>query len=236
MKDIRSTFSSDKEFTVQFAAQKWTEGIEGRRPNLLSDVAFQYMMGKNINYNYAAALIAAVLEKDASNVEILDTVVKTPELMDRPLILDLLVMLDGQLVNVEIQLLHEVFYDLRCFMQMSALLQDRLHSTYQELKSAGRKKIRHDTIYGQVPRAISINFLGFYVDKGDPSYFWQFKFIDVRRLNRFAVPEVEMFFIELPKFYRMYADKRITDLNTPLDHWLYFFVMVRQEATYLATC
>jgi len=210
---------------VQFAAQKWTEGIEGRRPNLLSDVAFQYMMGKNSNYNFAAALIAAVLEKDASNIEILDTVVKTPELLDRPLILDLLVMLDGELVNVEIQLLHEIFYDLRCFMQMCALLMDRLHTTYQELKSAGKTKIRHDTIYGQVPKAISINFLGFYVDKSDPFYLWQFKFVDVRRLNRIAAPEIEMFFIELPKFFQMYADKCITDLKTPLERWLFFYVM-----------
>ena len=32
LKDIRSTFSSNKEFKEYFAAQKWTEGIGGRRP------------------------------------------------------------------------------------------------------------------------------------------------------------------------------------------------------------
>ena len=224
MKDIRSTFSSDKGFTKYFASQKWTDGIQGRRPNLLSNVAFQYMMGRQFNYSFADALIAAVLGKEVCNVVVLDTIVKTPELLDRPMVLDLLVMLDGQLVNVEIQLLPEIYYDLRCYMQMAALLQDRLHTMYQEMKSAGQAKIRHDTIYGLLPKAININFLGFYVDKNDPHYLWQFKLVDIKRLNRTAVPEIEFIFIELPKFHRMYAGKGLSDLKTPLERWLYFYV------------
>ena len=98
MKDIRETFSIDKNFTAFFASQKWSDGIQGRRPNLLNNEAFQYMMGRKFDYDYAAALIAAVLSKNVSSVEVLDTTVKTPELMDRPMTLDLLVMLDGQLV------------------------------------------------------------------------------------------------------------------------------------------
>ena len=183
------------------------------------------MMGRKFDYDYAAALIAAVLSKNVSSVEVLDAAVKTPELMDRPMSLDLLVMLDGQLVNVEIQLLYEKFYDLRCFMQLCALLQDRLHTMYQDMKGAGRKKIRHDTIYGQLPKVISINILGFYIDKEDPNYLWQFKFVDVKRLNRTAVSEIEIFFIELPKFRSLNADKGPAELKTQLDYWLYFFVM-----------
>ena len=73
MRDIRSAFRSDKEFAEYFAAQKWTPGIRGRRPNLLSDVAFQYMMGSVFGYEYSASLTGAVLRKDTGAIKVLGT-------------------------------------------------------------------------------------------------------------------------------------------------------------------
>ena len=54
--------------------------------------------------------------------------------------------------------------------------------------------------------------------------------MDVTRLNRTAVSENEIFFIELPKFRSLNADKGPAELTTQLDYWLYFFVMCDDKA------
>ena len=96
---------------------------------------------------------------------------------------------------------------------------------YFELKSGGKTKINHNEFFEKIPKLISINFCGFNIDKDDPGYKWRFGLVELERESRRMVPEVEIYFIELPKFKRRYETARVEELNDPLDKWLYFFVL-----------
>jgi hypothetical protein len=226
IKDIRSTFSKDKEFSKYFASRRWTQGLHGRRPNLLSDVAFKHIIGDVFGKEFLAALVAAALGKKVSGVEILSTHVKAfSYLFDRQVWLDILANVGGVYTNIEIQLLLEKYYDLRCFLQTCAIMSNASNDIYQAMKTEGETKIRHDDLFSKIPKFISINFLGFYVDEADAGYRWDFIFRDKTRPERSAIPEVEIIFIELPKFWKQFRSASSKDMKTDLERWLYFYVM-----------
>jgi hypothetical protein len=230
IQDIRATFKQDRAFSKYFASKKWTEGLNGRRPNLLSDVALQYMLSENpFSPEFLGALIASVLGKPISAVQILSTHIQSQSILyDRPIYLDVLSRVDGAITNIEVQLYLEKYYDLRCVIQMSGIMIDAMQEEHRKMREAGRTKIRHDEIYGNVPHVITINILGFYIDETDPDYYWRFQFRDGKRPNRIAAPEMAMICIELPKVYQLLKGKNPQDLKTDLDRWMYFYVMCNE--------
>jgi hypothetical protein len=184
------------------------------------------MLDDTFSIEFIAALVGAVLEKPVSVVKILSVHIKTPSyLFDRQIWLDILADIDGVMTNIEIQLLLEKYYDLRCFLQICSAMSDLSNDVYHKMKNEGKTKIRHDELFSKIPKYVSINFLGFYVDENDPDYRWDFVFRDKTRPDRTAVPEVEFILIELPKFWKQFMEISAKDVKTDLDRWLYFYVM-----------
>jgi hypothetical protein len=193
------------------------------------------MLSENpLSSEFLGALIAAVLGKPISAVEILSTHIQSPGVLyDRPVYLDILSRVDGIITNIEVQLYLEKYYDLRCVVQMGGVICDAMVEEHRKMKETGKTKISHDEIYGKVPHVININILGFYIDEDDPDYYWRFQFRDEKRPKRVAAPEISMICIELPKFYKLFSGKNPDDLKTDLERWMYFYVMC-DEASKLA--
>jgi len=119
---------------------------------LLWDEAFKRIFGNKNETAYLIRLLAAVLDKQVNAVEVLDVKVDGPRMLnDRQVYLDVLARVDGELVNVEVQLRLERYYDFRCFWHLCALMHEAVNSLYQQWKREGKSSIRHDELYGQLP-------------------------------------------------------------------------------------
>ena len=225
MRDIRQTFSTDKEFSDYFKSLKWTEGITGRRPNLLNDECMKIILADKLDTRFLASLLAAIIRTDVKSIEILDVSAKRRYLSDREIYFDILANIDGTIVNIEVQLAYQKYFDLRSFWQISSIFSDNANVIYNDLVKEGKTRIRHDEFLGRLPKVICINLCGFNIDKDDADYFWHFGMVDLNRRDRRIVPEAEIIFLELPKFKRLFENTEIAAIDNPLDIWLYFFVL-----------
>jgi hypothetical protein len=174
---------------------------------------------------FLAFLLAAVMGCGVNDIEILDVKIEKKFLFDRHIYLDILAKVEGALINFEVQLTYQKYFDLRCFWQLSAIFQNNANMVHQDMKKSGLTRISHDEFFEKLPKTVSISFCGFNIDKDDPDYIWRFGLVDLERMDRRMVPEVEFYLIELPKFKKLFDNTDAADLKTPLEKWLYFFVM-----------
>jgi hypothetical protein len=230
---ISSTFKRDYQFEKYYASEKWTNGLSGNRPNPLNNYAFGYMTMVKDYQRYTGPLISSVLKRAVSDMtrESADISSKS-KIFSRKVILDNIGCKDELLVNMEVQLREEKMYDIRGVLQMCTLSDKKLTEARDMLTQAGKTKVKHDELYSYVPDIVSIHFLGFDIDKSDPSYIWDFTLKDATRTSRSIRPEFRAIYIELPKFWRQFKDKPpLRNGKLDLENWLYFFVMCRDKDT-----
>ena len=106
------------------------------------------------------------------------------------------------------------------FMRFDVRSREQLIS---EVEERGKKQHKARGIVQST--VVSINFLGFFVDEEAPQYLWEFGFVEKRKLSYTMVKEVEIYFIELPKFKKLFEDVEPEQLSNDLEKWLYFFVL-----------
>lgn len=192
---------------------------------LTSDIVFKRVFSKEGNEDILKSLLEAILE-----IPIQDVVVKNPELPrnlydSKASILDVKVEIDKDIVcNIEMQVKDLGDIDKRSTYYMSRILSDEL------------KKSEN---YRQVKNTIVINLLNFEFYKRN-SYrsvahmkFERTKeneFVDMgyKREDEVATQDLEMHFIEIPKFV-----KKNPKANTKLEQWLWL-IAGREEKLEMA--
>lgn len=200
---------------------KYTE----KRLPLTSDIVFKRVFSKEGNEDILKALLEAILE-----ISIQDIVVKNPELPrnlydSKASVLDVKVEIDKDCIcNIEMQVKDLKDIDKRSAYYMSRIVSDELKKSEDYMK---------------VKNTIVINLLNFEFYKRN-SYrsvahmkFEKTKeneFIDMgyQREDEIATQDLEMHFIEIPKFV-----KKNPEANTKLEQWLWL-IAGREEKLEMA--
>jgi len=187
---------------------KWVVNI-GNRLKVKNDFIFKRIFGQDENKEILISFLNAVLELEPGSNKMLDNLkiivgvnLKKDGLDDKLGILDIMAKtIDGEQINIEIQLINQYNMDKRTLFYWSKLYTDQL---------------KQGQAFNVIKKTITINILNFdYIDI--ESYYSVFHLWEDKNKDCQLTDMLEIRFIELPKFRRAKAD-----LSRQLDRWLLF--------------
>jgi predicted transposase/invertase (TIGR01784 family) len=170
------------------------------------DFAFKYLYGRNSTRDILIDAVNSVLQPPPGHavveIELLNPFNLQESFDDKLSVLDIKARdQSGRLFNIEMQILAYLFYDKRILYYWSELYGQQL----------GRGQD-----YGLLRPTISISFLNHVMFPEAPDYHLRFQLLE--RQHHFAMSEdIEFHILQLPKFTR-----KLSELTSPLDAWLYF--------------
>ena len=191
--------------------------LNGKPFNRLNDVYAKYLFANRANKNLTLALINSVFElegrKELVDLEFRDRELDPDHEGGKGVLFDVTGQCsDGTIVNVEFQLTSMKGMDQRTLYYWSLLYGRRLNSGEE---------------YTSLNRTVVISILAYELFKAEvwPDYHSSFAVLNTKDLNHRLTDDLEIHFVELPKWERHKSEKK-----TRLERWLTYLSPGTTEA------
>ena len=174
--------------------------------NPKTDFAFKRIFGSSESKNILKSFLNALIYEGKpviEDLEIIDPALAAPIAGLKDTYLDVKAKInDGKTVIIEMQVLNVSAFAKRVIYNAA--------KTYATQLGKGEG-------YSKLKPVIALTITDFEMFEDDPDVVSHFVFKQTKRLFDYPDPEIELFFVELPKF-----NKSLEELETLTDKWIYF--------------